>query len=108
MAKYVVKILGTNGSLASVTGETGMRLVSGGGADVGRDGRVFVASDGGDLCCEEERVALFEDRELADEVGLACRWNNQRYAVVPARGRVREVGRVVTRGDLGAELTSCQ
>jgi hypothetical protein len=113
MAKYIVEILGSNASYATVYGATGVKLVSAGGAEFGRDGRVRVASEAQALADSyaeadhDAHVAVFEDRALADQVGLACRWNNQRYRVIAARGRVRRVGQVVTREALG-ELTGCQ
>jgi hypothetical protein len=115
MPLFIVEIEGTNGSSANVYGAR-INLSSNGGAEFGQDGKVYVVpaysvETGEPLVgsdpTSDPKVALFNDRAFAREVGLACRWNNQRYLVRPALGRVRQTGTLVTRETLGT-FTGCQ
>lgn len=104
MAKYVVEILGGNGCISYAFGASNnMARLSSAGGVVYLEPDYFRFEDH-----SNSFVALFDDREFANEVGYACCWNGQRYHVKAARGRVRNEGRVVTRDDLGGEIHGCQ
>lgn len=56
---------------------------------------------------EDPTPALFSSRAQAEEAAEACRWNNQRYSVRAARGKVREYGRLVAALLLALALVAC-
>ena len=82
MALYVVEILGTNASTARA---------SSGEVELVANPHPFT----GLVRWADGSAALFESKDQANDVGLACRWNNQRYLVKAARGNTRTGGRVV-------------
>lgn len=45
---------------------------------------------------DEFKPALFATRDEARAIALACRWNNQRFEVRTARGRVRQRGKLIS------------
>lgn len=98
---YIAETFGSNGSAASAGDASGRQyrsasrhpssIITVGGYDL-RDGM----ADG-----TEPAPALFESREDARAVALACHWNGQSFGVRAARGRIRETGTVIPAGTVG-------
>lgn len=91
---YIAETFGSNGCYASAGDEQGRQYRS-----PSRHPSSIIeieASDGSD-----STPALFESREDARAVALACHWNGQRFGVRAARGRVREIGTIIPAGTVG-------
>ena len=71
----------------------------------GRENVGLVRLDAG-LEAADYPVAIFTSKAEAEAVGLACRWNNQTYRVIGARGRNKAEGSTVARLDV-ATIEAC-
>lgn len=96
---YIAETFGSNGSAAHATDAAGRRYRS-----ASRHPSSVVCLGGYDVATgegSEPTPALFESREDARAVALACHWNGQSFGVRAARGRIRETGTVIPAGTVG-------
>lgn len=97
--RYVVEILSSNGCASRCWAQstTGEPLAFIAFVDTIKNVGPVRVDNGREA---DHPVALFTSKREAEAVGLACRWNNQTYRVIGARGRVRAEGSTVARLDV--------
>ena len=94
--RFAVKVFGSNARRASAWTDS-VTL----GADGSAEGSYIEVLDQNE---QAQGVALFDSQEKAREAAYACRWNNQTFRIVVARGQARESGILVEE----QEWKSCQ
>lgn len=99
MPLYIAETFGSNGCEAVTCDTAGRRYIS---ASAHPSSIIHVGGFDPETGDGSEPVpALFESREDARAVALACHWNNQTFGVRAARGRIRDIGTVIPAGTAG-------
>jgi hypothetical protein len=93
---YIAETFGSNASAAHAVDAQGRQYSSASRhpSSVVHVGGYDLETGGG----SEPVPALFESREDAQRVALACHWNGQSFGVRAARGRIRDTGTVIPAG----------